>query len=348
MATPALRALSNSPEVDELTLVGRPAPLSVLEGLPYAQSTISYKPRSKTPNVLSRRRLASELRRRKLDAIVLLPNSLSTALVAWLANIPQRIGFAKNGRGILLSHSISLDGSPAQAPLQLLDEYTAPNWRAAPPIDYYLHLASQLVVTGNDKRMELHVSEEDRACAEQLLAEFGFSTQRPLIVINNASGSAPSKLWPDEHVVQLARMFAEAGMQVLFHAGPADRETSLKYRVASSHPFIRSMGESDALPLGLTRGLFERAALVVSTDSGPRHIAVALNRPVIGLFGATQIDQTRTYNLPEAVEEVTMSCRPCRKDRCPMGHQNCMRDITPEAVFLRAMRILGVSKTNAA
>lgn len=333
MATPALRALYQSQKVTGITLVGNPGPIALLDGLPYATDQIVYRPKAKAPGILNRRQVARELRRRRIDAAILLPNSLSSALIAWLGGVPVRIGFAKNGRRPLLTHSASLHDKPSRHRLAMLDEYEAPNWKQAPAIDYYLHLVSQLGVDASDRRMELCVSDSDKNQAYDVLSKLGFSTAQPLIVINNASGTSPSRLWPKEHVVQLAGMLARSGVQVLFHAGPKDRDVSVSYSNAAAHPLVRSMGEMEDLPLSLSKGLISLATGVVSTDSGPRHIAVALDRQVVSLFGPTQVALTQTYNQPERIEQVMMSCRPCKKDDCPLGHQNCMRDITPDSVF---------------
>lgn len=348
MATPALRALHQSPEISGITLIGTAGPVAILEGLPYATDSIVFKARAGETNVLSRRGVAWELRRRKVDAAVLLPNSLSSAMMAWLGGVPIRVGFAKNGRKPLLTHPASLRDKPAPSRLALLDEYEAPIWKHAPAIDYYLHIVSQLGIDSSDKRMELNVSPDDREQALGLLSHIGFSSSPPLIVINNASGTSPSRLWPKEHVVQIACMLARSGIQVVFHSGPKDRAASIDYSKSAAHPLVRSMGEVDDLPLGLSRGLLDLATAVVTTDSGPRHIAVALNKPVVSLFGPTSVGLTQTYNHPETTEQVVMSCRPCRKDDCPLGHQNCMRDISPDTVFQSVQKILRTSCTVAA
>ncbi|WP_256388147.1 lipopolysaccharide heptosyltransferase II [Pirellula sp. SH-Sr6A] len=344
MATPTLRAIAQLPSVEELVLVGKPGPLSVLEGLPFAQHQIAYKPRSRSPELLSRRGVAAELRRRHLDAIVLLPNSLSTGLIAWLSRIPRRIGYVKNGRGLLLTDAIAIrttlerpnaDGS--------LTSRTSINWSRQPAIDYYLHLAEQLGASSSDRRMELAVRETDRVEAERLLDRVGFDRTRKLILINNASGSSPARLWPQEYAVQLAKRLAESGHQVLFHAGPADRQVSLAYATAANHSAVQSMGVAEQLPLGLSRGLIAAADLLVTTDSGPRHIGVALNKRVLTMFGPTDTAPTRTYNVPEIALETQQSCRPCGKDICPLQHHKCLRDLGPDTLVKAIATLLADS-----
>lgn len=335
MATPALRAIAAVPSLQELILVGKPGPLSVLEGLSYSNNQIAYKPRSKSRECLSRRGAAAALRSRGVDSIVLLPNSLSTGVMAWLSGAPERIGFAKNGRGILLTKPIPIRSQGRSG--------KSVDWSRQPAIDYYLHLAEQLGAEISDKRMELAVREIDRAAADQLLNHLGFDRSRKLIVVNNASGSSPARLLPEEHIVRFAKRLAEDGNQILFHAGPADRNKSLSYAKAADHPWVRSMGESESLPISLTRGLISASDLLVTTDSGPRHIGVALGKQVMTLFGPTAVDLTRTYNVPEFIIETSQACRPCGKDVCPLKHQRCLQDLGVERLYREAKRALSHS-----
>ncbi len=120
---------------------------------------------------------------------------------------------------------------------------------------------------------------------------------------------------------------------MLLHCGPGEREAADAIASRINHPRVQSMGRAKSLPLGLTKAVMERASVVVSTDSGPRHIAVALDRPVISLFGPTDPVWTRTYNVTETEMGLHMACRACWKKTCPLGHNRCMRDLGVETVY---------------
>ena len=344
MATPALRAISSLPNLEELTLVGRPGPLSLLENASFAQVRIPFRPRSKSKSVLGRRALAIELRRRRLDTILLMPNSLSSALIARVAGIPRRIGFARDGRSWLLTDAIPLHSSSSR------DAIKNPirNWRESAAIDYYLRLAEELGCQSSDRTMELDVSREDRDLSLRLLGQVGFSQHKNLVVMNNSSASASSRLWPVEHVINTCRTLAREGIQVLIHAGPNDRIKANQIAASISHPNVQSMGQMDDLPLGLSRGVLSMADVVVSTDSGVRHIAVALNRSVISLFGPTDSKLTTTYNRPEWLIENSLSCRPCLKDTCLLKHHRCMSELSIDRVLHAVRTVLDRSKEQAA
>lgn len=343
MATPALRAISSLPDLEELTLVGRPGPLSLLENASFAKVRIPFRPRSKSKSILGRRALALELRRRRLDTILLMPNSLSSALIARFAGIPRRIGFARDGRSWLLTDAI-----PLHSPSRDADTNRIQNWRETAAIDYYLRLAEELGCQSHNRTMELDVSREDRDLSRRLLGHIGFSQQKKLVVMNNSSASASSRLWPVEHVINTCSALAREGVQVLIHASPNDRTKANQIAESISHPNVQSMGQMDDLPLGLSRGVLSMADVVVSTDSGVRHIAVALNRSVISLFGPTDSRLTTTYNRPEWLIENSLSCRPCLKDACLLKHHRCMSELSTDRVLHAVRTVLDRSKEQAA
>ncbi len=92
--------------------------------------------------------------------------------------------------------------------------------------------------------------------------------------------------------------------------------------------------------IGLTKACIRRSALLVTTDSGPRHFATAFDVPAITLFGPTHIAWTLTYH-PKALHlHHPVPCGPCQKPACPEGHHRCLRDLTPESVHRLAVRML--------
>jgi heptosyltransferase II len=88
---------------------------------------------------------------------------------------------------------------------------------------------------------------------------------------------------------------------------------------------------------GLSKALMAQADLVISTDSGPRHIAAAFDRPLITLFGPTDPAWSRTYNQPEVVIDTRLACRDCSRPRCSLGHRACMTRLSAERVYQAAM-----------
>ncbi len=316
MATPTLRALREGiPQLTEMCLVGRPGPVSVLEGLPWHDSSLCFKPRSKSKALLSRRGVVGALRSRSFDAMVLFPNSIGSALIAYLSGIPRRIGYESDGRSWLLTDR--------------LPRYQGNiDYRNLSCIEYYLRLAQYLGCPSTDRQMEIALQASDLEDANDLWQKFGFEDHVPTVMFNTSSASAPSRLWPIEQTIRSARTLArEHGLQVIVHCGPADRERANAIEHGADHPKVRSMGTCHDLPLGLSKGVMVKSALVVTTDSGPRHMAAALNRPVIGLYGPTDPTKNGTFNIPETVLNAKLACQPCAKHQCPLVHNNCMHSL---------------------
>ena len=333
MATPAIRSIRNSmSEIDELCVIGRYAPVAVLEGTPWIDSTITFKPRSKDSKTFSRRGLVSNLKSRGFDMIILLPNSLSAGLIGYLSGAKRRVGFAKDGRTWLLTDPLSRRNANFD-----FDRVSA--------IESYLHIAQHLGCGVSDKSMQLFVDDSDRELARSVYSKFLFSWDSPTVVFNTSSATATSRLWPVGHASRAARMLADQhGVQILVHCGPADRDRAHAIAFGASHPLVRSLGEIDDIPIGLSKALLERASVVVSTDSGPRHMAVALNKRVVSLFGPTSPKETQTYNHPERILSLSMDCQPCGKTKCPLIHNNCMHGLSYVEVVRAILEQLESSK----
>ncbi|MGN6133541.1 MAG: lipopolysaccharide heptosyltransferase II [Aureliella sp.] len=318
MATPTLRSLAKlAGSRGAVVGVMQPVVSQLLRGSSCCSEEIVFSKRS----LRQRSRLVKQLRSADLDAIVLLTNSVWTAAVAYLARIPMRVGYARDGRGWLLTHRLSV---PRRAGHKI----------PVPAIDYYLRLAEVVGGDASDRRMNLAVEASDEQLADRLWQKIGFSSSCSTVVINSSGAWGAAKLWPADHVEHLARRIAENHpWQVLLHCGPSERADADAVAARVDHPQVRSMGAVDHLPIGLTKAVMARAAAVVSTDSGPRHIAVALDRPVVSLFGPTDPAWTTTYNTPEAELGLNIPCRGCWKKSCPLEHHRCMRDLGVETVY---------------
>lgn len=327
MATPTLRALHRDlPELREFCWIGRPAPLMVLEGLPWSTSQLCYKPRASQPGMLNRRQLIAAMRRKKLDAVLLLTNSLSTALIARLAGIPRRIGYARDARSWLLTDRIPVQDGSADA-------------NRDPCIESYLRLAQHLGCSIEQRHTELATTESDRRAADQLFHAFQFDPNRPTLVLNTGAATADTKRWPTEHASQTAtQLVMRHGFQILVHCGPAERDVANAIEDQCRSERIRSMGRWESLPLGLSKAVIERSDLVVSTDSGPRHIGIAFNKPVVSLFGSIDPSMTRSFNTPETLVHLGLPCQPCGKHVCPLQHTRCMKDLRAERVVHAVMQ----------
>ncbi len=307
MAIPALRSLrQNCSSGTEIVAIGRPVARMVLQDQPWVDRYLVYKAKAKPP-VLRRRGLVLAMRREKFDTILLLTNSLGTAAMAALSGSPRRIGYNRDGRGWLLTDRIPVERQDGQL-------------RVVPAIKYYSKVIEAF--TGQaitDFRMQLHTPEVYFKQATDLFRSIGFVDSTPTLVINNNAAASIGKLIPEDVLQKLCqRIVEETPFQVLLHCGPAEREQPARIVAAIAHRRVQSMSDWKDLPLGLSQAVLARAAVVLTTDSGIRHMAVALDRPVVTIYGATDPRWTLTFNEPEVAIEPTVACHPCWKDKCPL------------------------------
>lgn len=332
MATPTLRALRYGFPNAELIGVMRPVIKELVAGTTLLDDQVLFDKKRRLG-------LIGAMRAAKLDSVILLTNSLWTATVTRLAGVKRLVGYNRDARGWLLTDKIPV-------PPSINSKGKAPSTSA---IDYYLQLAQQIGCDISDRRSELVVTPAESRLADTLWNLSRFDTARPTIVINSNSATDFSRLWPADKVRALATQLAiEYYFQVLLHCGPAEREMANRLATEVDHPLVVSMGRANDLPIGLTKAVLARAAAVISTDSGPRHIAVALNRPVVSLFGPTDSSGTRTYNLPETKLSIDLPCRPCYAKSCPLKHGQCMQGILVQSVVHALQRSLKLPMIRAA
>ena len=272
------------------------------------------------------------LRHGRFDLAVLLPNSFRSALVARLAGIPRRLGYERHGRGILLTDVLHhpLDAQGRRLP--------------APIVETYLKLARHLGCPG--RVLPPGAGHDRRPTRPPPIgpAPSWASTDGDRIVCLNTGGAfGPAKNWPTGHFADLARRLAEpSGAHVLVLCGPRERENARQIVAAAHHDRVVSLADQE-LGIGLTKACVRRSALLITTDSGPRHFAAAFGTPVITLFGPTYIAWTRTHHPMAWHVSHPVPCGPCQRPICPEGHHRCMRDLEPESVYGIARRVLGTS-----
>jgi heptosyltransferase-2 len=329
MATPTLRALRQG--FPDATFVGvlKPQIATTLDGSPWFDERILFDPSSSDPSHRTRAVLR-RLRQERPDLAVLLPNSFRTALLAWLAGIPRRIGYARGGRSLLLT-----------------DRLTAPSDNTgrripSPAVAYFLEIARRLECEIDSTRTQLFTTPADETAADRAWERLHLPSEEKNVVCLNTGGAyGPAKDWPTEYFITLARRLAsEADRHVLVVCGPGERLKAREIAERSADPRVVSLAD-EPLSIGLSKACIRRAALLITTDSGPRHFAPPFDVPVLTLFGPTHIAWTRT-NHPHSYHILRpVPCGPCQKPTCPLGHHRCMTELQPEAVYDAALRILG-------
>lgn len=324
MATPALRALREHFR-DKAVLVGvmRPYVTEVLAGTSWLDQVLVYDRRS----AASVRRLIGQLREEQLDAILLLTNSFSTGLIAWLSGTPNRIGYAMDGRRCLLT-----------------DRIIAPrDERGIIPhsaVDHYLNVIRVIAPVGEDKSPALATTAVEEELAGRVWRDLGWQSEDRVVVLNTGGAYGAAKTWPDEHFGQLARQLVDRwGVRVLVICGPAEREAARRICRIGDHRHIRSLADH-AVGVGLSKACVRRAELMITTDSGPRHFASAFGVPVVTIFGPTDPRWSHNYHPLSIDVQHSVPCAPCAQRVCPLQHHRCMRDLSVEKVVDAVAQLL--------
>ena len=356
MATPALRAIRRRfPPPARLLGIMRPHLDQLLAGTDWLDESWHFDPRAggseRSPapagddrgntrgsrktqprEVLGRWGLIARMRRRRLDTAILLTNSFDTALMAWLGGAGERIGCAGNFRGPLLTGKVHLPRRRGRI---------AP----APVVDIYLKLAAAAGCTAEPPRLELATTDAERRVADDVWASLGLQSGERVIVFNSSGAYGAAKLWPSEHFAALARRIVdELEHDVLVVCGPAERAIAREIVARAGRRRVFSLADRPP-SLGTTKACIARSRLVVSTDSGPRHIAAAFEKPVVTLMGPTLPVWIENPTVRGAFVAANVDCQGCGKRVCPLGHHQCMRDLSPGMVFAAVKTLLEESRS---
>jgi heptosyltransferase-2 len=336
MATPTLRALRELYPAAHISYLMRRYVKPVYAGMPWADQLITYRT-GKTKAKAGKGQffdLAARLRAARFDLAVLLPNSFKTALVCKMAGIPRVVGYERDGRGFLLTD-------------KLLPVKDKGKFIPSPIVKYYLGLAHYLGSGHRDLRLQLFVTEGEKREARDVLARCGLDPELerpasggrpPLVVLNPGAAFGAAKCWRAEYFAELAdRLIDELGATVLLSAAPKERTIveTIKRQMRHAPVDLSTAG----MTLGSLKEIVRRCDLMVTNDTGPRHIAAALDVPVVTVFGPTHPEWTEIYYAKERQVAVKVFCGPCQKKTCPLDHR-CMTRLTPGMVYEKVVELL--------
>lgn len=323
MATPALRALRAAHPDAEIVAEGRPQLADLLRGLASFDGFLGDEGRGLRGALARARRLGE----RRFDLAVLLPDSVRAALGPFLAGVPARVGYARDPlRRALLSESLP---PPRRHGRRL----------PIPMVERYLAITRHLGCQDRGDHLELAVDPEAATEIDRELAHHGVGPDAPILVVTPGAGFGPSKRWPPEHFARACDLIArERGLRPVL--APAPDEAPIAARIAALCEVRPASLVGGRFGLAGLKALIARARLVLTNDTGPRHIAVALGRPVVVLMGPTDPRHTASHLEGQRVLREPVTCSPCQRPICPIDHR-CMRRIEPEAAVAAAAELLG-------
>jgi len=307
LTTPLLEALAaRHGPVDVVTT---PAAAPLIETHPAVRRVIPYDKKGRDRGLEGLYRLARALRAERYECAYLPHRSLRTALAAWLARIPQRVGFDDGWRSLYTD----VRGRPKQGH----------------EIDRMLALAG---VAMHRARPTLHVTLADRAATEGFLREHGIRERFVALAPGSIWGS---KRWP--YYRELAERLA-GRVEILVVGGPEDAGLAAEITAAVARSGGRAVSGCGRLTVRQAAEAIRRAAVLVTNDSAPLHLAQAVDTPTVAIFGSTVPSFGFGPRGPrdQVVEVDGLPCRPCSAHgpaSCPLGHHLCMKSLSVQDVL---------------
>jgi heptosyltransferase-2 len=329
MATASFARLRAAFPHAHIALAGRPMLASLLGGSAFCDE---FVPTPRAGGIGGLLRQVRAVRAGRFDLAVVLPNSLETGLVPFLARVPLRLGY-RQGRPLLLNL-----GRTAQVQRRWFQRRVGPRRVPVPMPNYYRDLLDVLGIAGDELRPQLAVTADERAWVDAHLQSLGLSPQDRIVLFVVGANFGASKLWPPDRFAAAARAFAQKGCRPLVTVGPA--EVDLGRRIAEQAGSGVLALCDPVLPLDKLKALVARCALMVTGDTGPRHLAVAFDRPVVCLIGPTDRRYTDYCLQRTVLIQKDLPCVPCQRKVCPLGHHRCMNDIAVGEVIDAGERLL--------
>lgn len=286
-------------------------------------STALVMPIGHGPLALRERyRLGKSLRHQGYTQAIVLPNSFKSALIPFFAKIPVRTGWRGEMRYGVLNDVRILDKQ--RYPL-MIERFMA------------LGLAANENLTSQRFIPELQISAE--SCARALTNHHLNKTTRPILALCPGAEFGPAKRWPEEYYAVVANTKLGEGWDVWIFGSPKDQVVAERIMELTKQRCVNLTGKTK---LEEAVDLLSLATVVVSNDSGLMHIAAALNKPLMVVYGPTSAGFTPPLNAKAKILSSALSCQPCFKRECPLNHHRCMVELKPDTVLI-AMQELSAS-----
>lgn len=263
--------------------------------------------------LLERYKIGKQLRAEKYQQAIVLANSFKSALIPWFAKIPTRSGWLGEVRYILLNDARRLDKKRYAL---MIEQYLA------------LGLPEGAELPNPYPCPSFNVSKESQ---DQTLAKHKpIWRGRPILGLGAGAEYGPAKRWPEEYFAEVAKEKLAQGWDVWLFGSPKDKPITDKIMALTDNQCENLAGR---LQLFETLDLLSLVSGVITNDSGLMHMAAALNKPVIAIYGSTSPAFTPPLSADAQILKLNLDCQPCFARTCPLNHHRCMRDLVPAQVL---------------
>jgi heptosyltransferase-2 len=316
LAIPAMKAVREKYPEAEITLLVRPWVAGVFTAAPFIDKVWS-EPRP--AGIGDWLRISRNIRAQQFDLALLFPNSFESAAMMFLGRVPQRVGYATDGRSLLLTKSIR------------------PSTEKRHQVHYYLDLAAAVSATTTHPSIEIQASAEEKSNARKLLASSGIAANRKYLVLNPGAAYGAAKRWGEDRFAEAGdALAAELGTDVAIIGSETERSIAERIRDLMRSRVVVLNGKTS---LETLIGVIAESSLVLTNDSGPMHIAAALGVPTVAVFGATDHVATGPFGARTTIVRESVDCSPCMLRECPIDHR-CMTRVSADAVARAAKELI--------
>lgn len=322
MSVPALKEIRRLFPNARISLLVRPWVQDVYSAADFVDEILPFDKAGSHKGWAGLRQLVALLRDRRFDMAILLQNALEAALLAFWARIPIRLGYARDGRRPLLTHAVRID----------------PEVRSVHQAYYYLGILSGAGLLERrlwerpDYRMEsisIGVRDFDIISARQILRTEGIGDGDTIVGLNPGASYGGAKRWPADRFAAVAdALAAEFKARIVIFGAAGEKQIADVVAAKMASPSVILAGKTT---LGQLMGLIRECDLLITNDSGPMHLAAALNVPQLAIFGSTSEIATGPLSAAAHVIKHPVDCNPCFLRECPT-HFGCMLGITVAAV----------------
>lgn len=309
MSIPALCAIRQRWPEAQITILARPWVAELYNGQPFVDRVKILDVASRSPVAMERS--ARGLREEQFECAILLQNAFSAAWLVWRARIPQRIGYARDGRGVLLSKAVAV---PRKGEIPAHETF------------YYLELlrrAGWLESIPEVTQISLNLVAGAAEAAEARLREAGVRTEAKRIALAPGAAYGSAKCWPPERFAAVAdALVDEFGADVILFGASSELEICRQIADRMHHHPVILAGRTS---IGELPAFFSRCSLFVGNDSGAMHVAAAVGVPVVAVFGSTDPQGTAPVTSRKEMVQHAVACSPCFLRECPIDHRCMLR-----------------------
>ncbi len=329
ISIPAIREIKRIFPHAQISLLVRPWVREIYSNVDFVDEILEYDKAGVHHGWSGFHRLICDLKSRKFDLAILLQNAFEAALISWRARIPKRIGYARDGRSLLLTNACRID----------------PAVHGVHQAYYYLGILSGMgwierrLWENSDYALPINIGirDSDTAAAGEMLRAAGIFEGETVVGINPGAFYGAAKRWfPDRYAAVADTLAKQYDARIVIFGSSSDARVAEE---VATKMISRPAVLTGRTTLGQLMALIKKCRLLITNDSGPMHLAAALDVPQLAIFGSTSEIATGPLSRRAVIIKSPVDCNPCFLRECPTDFR-CMKGVSVERVLEEANKIM--------